>query len=108
LPTNDVAHPARAAHTATFAALPRHQHHLTERVTTAQELGVGADEHVPGEVADDAQVGRGSHADTVTGAPLPYSRRVFTAEAIVIGIIAALVVGLSKTALPGAGLLSVP
>lgn len=33
---------------------------------------------------------------------------MFTAEAIVIGIIAALVVGLSKTALPGAGLLSVP
>ncbi len=33
---------------------------------------------------------------------------MFTAEAIVIGIVAALVVGLSKTALPGAGLLSVP
>jgi uncharacterized membrane protein YfcA len=33
---------------------------------------------------------------------------VFTAEAITIGIVAALVVGLSKTALPGAGLLSVP
>lgn len=33
---------------------------------------------------------------------------VFTAEAIVIGVIAAIVVGLSKTALPGAGLLSVP
>lgn len=33
---------------------------------------------------------------------------MFTAEAIIIGIVAALVVGLSKTALPGAGLLSVP
>jgi uncharacterized protein len=33
---------------------------------------------------------------------------VFTPEAIIVGIIAALVVGLSKTALPGAGLLSVP
>lgn len=33
---------------------------------------------------------------------------MFTAEAIVIGAIAAFVVGLSKTAVPGAGLLSVP
>ncbi len=33
---------------------------------------------------------------------------MFTPEAIIVGIIAALVVGLSKTALPGAGLLSVP
>jgi uncharacterized membrane protein YfcA len=33
---------------------------------------------------------------------------VFTPEAVIVGIIAALVVGLSKTALPGAGLLSVP
>jgi len=33
---------------------------------------------------------------------------VFTPEAIIVGIVAALVVGLSKTALPGAGLLSVP
>jgi len=33
---------------------------------------------------------------------------VFTAEAITIGIAAAMVVGLSKTALPAAGLLSVP
>ena len=33
---------------------------------------------------------------------------MFTAEAISIGIVAAVVVGLSKTALPGAGLLSVP
>jgi uncharacterized protein len=33
---------------------------------------------------------------------------VFTTEAILIGILAAIVVGLSKTALPGAGLLSVP
>lgn len=33
---------------------------------------------------------------------------MFTAEAIIIGVIAAVVVGLSKTALPGAGLLSVP
>lgn len=33
---------------------------------------------------------------------------MFTAEAIIIGIVAALVVGLSKTALPGAGLLAVP
>jgi uncharacterized protein len=33
---------------------------------------------------------------------------VFTIDAILVGIAAALVVGLSKTALPGAGLLSVP
>lgn len=33
---------------------------------------------------------------------------MFTPEAVIVGIIAALVVGLSKTALPGAGLLSVP
>ena len=33
---------------------------------------------------------------------------MFTPEAIIVGIVAALVVGLSKTALPGAGLLSVP
>jgi uncharacterized membrane protein YfcA len=33
---------------------------------------------------------------------------VFTAEALVIGALAAFVVGLSKTAVPGAGLLSVP
>jgi uncharacterized membrane protein YfcA len=33
---------------------------------------------------------------------------VFTTEAIAIGLIAAVVVGLSKTALPGAGLLAVP
>ncbi len=33
---------------------------------------------------------------------------MFTTEAIAVGLIAALVVGLSKTALPGAGLLSVP
>jgi len=33
---------------------------------------------------------------------------VFTAEALTLGVIAALVVGLSKTAIPGAGLLSVP
>lgn len=33
---------------------------------------------------------------------------MFTTEAIIIGVIAACVVGLSKTALPGAGLLSVP
>jgi uncharacterized membrane protein YfcA len=33
---------------------------------------------------------------------------VFTTEALVIGAIAALVVGFSKTAIPGAGLLSVP
>ena len=33
---------------------------------------------------------------------------MFTTEAIIIGVIAAIVVGLSKTALPGAGLLSVP
>ena len=33
---------------------------------------------------------------------------MFTAEAIVVGVLAALVVGLSKTAVPGAGMLSVP
>jgi uncharacterized membrane protein YfcA len=33
---------------------------------------------------------------------------VFTAEAIAIGIVAAIIVGLSKTAIPAAGLLSVP
>jgi uncharacterized membrane protein YfcA len=33
---------------------------------------------------------------------------VFTTEAIIVGVIASLVVGLSKTALPGAGLLAVP
>ena len=33
---------------------------------------------------------------------------MFTAEAIVIGAIAAFVVGFSKTAIPGAGLLAVP
>ena len=33
-----------------------HQDHLAERVTTALQLGVGSDQHVPGEVADHAQV----------------------------------------------------
>ncbi len=33
---------------------------------------------------------------------------MFTTQAIVIGVVAAMVVGVSKTALPGAGLLSVP
>ncbi|HTH05990.1 MAG TPA: hypothetical protein VL916_08970, partial [Ilumatobacteraceae bacterium] len=33
---------------------------------------------------------------------------MFTTEAIVIGAIAAVVVGFSKTAIPGAGLLAVP
>jgi uncharacterized membrane protein YfcA len=44
----------------------------------------------------------------VRGTPVRTLTPVFTADALVFGALAALVVGLSKTAVPGAGLLSVP
>lgn len=49
------------------------EHHLAERIATSQQLAVGADEHVPGEVADDAHglrprlahdIGHGGHRNS--------------------------------------------
>ena len=51
---------AAAPHGDVGSAAARCQHHLAERVAATEQLAVGADQHVPGEVADDAQ--RGRHA----------------------------------------------
>ena len=52
-------------------AAARRQHHLAERVAARQQLAVGADQHVPGEVADDAQgrrhSGHGSRVARLAG-----------------------------------------
>ncbi len=44
-------------------AAPGHEQHLTKGVAAFEQLGIGADQYVPGEVADHAQFG--GHGGTV-------------------------------------------